>query len=129
MDPKPKVSPNVTYIFDEEDLDLLDSFSLSAILDDTALDDDTDTAEIGDFADTVNSLDDAPAARRSEDMQAEAEHEPTIDELMAGTRFGQAADGDSDVDPDTADTGTFAALEVLLPPELMFPAHNGDDED
>jgi hypothetical protein len=49
--------------------------------------------------------------------------------LLGGTRFGQAAEGDSDVDPDPADTGTFAALVVLLPPYLIFPAHNGDDED
>jgi hypothetical protein len=125
MDMKPKISPNATYIFDDDAIDEFDEFSLSTILDESefveALDDDEDDRSLVEdkAIDALGILDDDHAATATP-RQEPVDREPTIDELMS------AAPADPDLDDtqtgiDHEATGTFAALEILLDPEVLFP--------
>jgi hypothetical protein len=120
MDPKPQISPNDTYLDDDDDE--LDAFSITAILEES------DVA--AGLDDEQASPDGAESARRSAAAAAPAEaqeREPTIDELLDGSYLKKMAPKQPEPDPDNADTGTHACIEVLLPPDQIFPTRDDDD--
>jgi len=114
MDRKSKISPNSTYAFDDDDAEELDAFSISTILDESELEmapgDDDTVSGLGNLDEQAGAATD-PAPDR----------EPTIDELIDGSYAQNSALDETQTDLDNAVTGTHAALEVLLPAELLFP--------
>jgi hypothetical protein len=130
MDTKPKISPNATYIFEDEDLDLLDEFTISTILDEAT----ATVQEIGDEDETIDSLESldeplttptetAPARERPVSRES-ASREPTIDELMDASAAPASQHDENRRRTDMVETGTYSSLEVLLDPEFMFPQGN-----
>jgi hypothetical protein len=110
MNAKPKVRPENTHILDEEDVDQLDSLSITAILDEAMEADGSPSAP--------------PRAPTPREQPAHGiDREPTIDELMEEPVF---ASEDTVQEMALEDTGTFEALDVLLPPELIF-GDNGEE--
>lgn len=111
----PKLSPNDTYVFDNEDLEELDELSLTSVMREA------DT--------TLNPSEDEPAGASSPET-SEFVCMPAVDSTMDGTsinnlleQFGPHADATGDAvmpESDTEKTGTFASDEVLLSPEEMF---------
>lgn len=128
MNRKAKVTPNNAYDFETDDSEPMQEFSITSILEE-----DEFVVGLADDEDTVNSLESLPepapaaAAEAPADPPAD-ERELTIDDLIEGSYMRKASDEDAQSDPDTDDTGTHAALEVLLPPEVMFPKEPGSDD-
>lgn len=109
MKAKPKVSPAGTYILEEDDVDILDGLSITAVLD-----------EATDALAPSAPNQDRPA--RDAEPADSIEREPTIDELLEEPIVTSE---ETSEEPTLEDTGTFEALDVLLAPELLF----GDSDD
>lgn len=122
---KPKISPNATYIFDDDAEQEFDEFSLSTIFDESefveALDDDDDDRSIHrDDAITALGILEGDQSGTAADPDEPVEREPTIDELMSASPPDPAHDK-TQTGVDHEATGTFVALEVLLDPDVIFP--------
>ena len=123
MDRNAKVSSNSTYIFEDEDVDLFDEFSITAILDEAV-----QAEALGDDDDTLDSLQSLETPDHSDEIDRPEEREPTIDELLAASAPRERPHDETQTDLATADTGTHAAIDVLLDPEILFPKDSDDSD-
>lgn len=116
MTGKPKVSPNDTYILDEDDVDALDDLSFTTILDDA-----TDSLE---RATEAQSDSPEPADRPPSSGHQDQEINDLIDLMSSETRAADSTSTPSDEKHDLESP----ASEDLLAPEMLFPGE-GSDED
>ena len=108
-----KISPNDTYIFDEDDLEEFDDISLTSALKAASTDEDAGEPPVLEEPVSVvpeNTMDDV-----------------SIDELLASMSEDYQHQSEKDLaDSDLEDTGTHAALEVLIAPDVLFPKNKPD---
>lgn len=114
MNGNPKISPTHTYSFDEDDLEALDDFSLTSDLDETIADFDESVAEsdAGFRSNQATTTDDTGTTM----------DDVSIDELLESMSPDyQNQLEESTSESDLEDTGTHAALEILISPKELFP--------